>query len=517
MSRNPISTLLIMLLLAAVPGDAQTQSASRLEAAAAQRLEAIREHPQLLVPFLRQLPKGGDLHNHLSGAVYAESFLQYAADDGLCIDALALAFAPAPCDAAHGRPPASQAFADPVLYRQMIDSFSMRHFVPGPQSGHDHFFDTFGKFRLVSRPAHLAEMLAEVRARAAAENVLYLELILDPTGGAAARFAAGAPAPEANLEAARARVLAAGLNEVVNNARVNLDQAETKSQSLLHCDAPAPGQGCAVVVRYVAEVHRGLSPAQVFAEMITGFELAGKDSRLAGVNLVMPEDAYVEMHDFDLHMKMMDHLHGVYPRVHISLHAGELAPGLTPPEGLRDHIRKSIALGHAERIGHGVDVMYEDEARGLLRTMAQRHILVEICLTSNDVILGVRGGDHPLPAYLRYGVPVAIATDDAGVSRSDMTQEYLRAVETYGLGYRELKNMIRDSIEYSFLSGASLWMGSDRTGPNRRMNSACAGQGAAAIPSGPCKYFLSQSDRATVQWKLEQELRKFEGAASAVD
>ncbi len=26
--------------------------------------------------FSQQMPKGGDLHNHLSGAVYAESFIQ---------------------------------------------------------------------------------------------------------------------------------------------------------------------------------------------------------------------------------------------------------------------------------------------------------------------------------------------------------------------------------------------------------------------------------------------------------
>ena len=510
MSRHPIAILVIFLVLAGLPALAQPQPSSRLELAAQRRLEAIRDRPQLLVPFLRRLPKGGDLHNHLSGAIYAESFLKYAAADGLCIDPQALAFAPSPCDPAHGHPPASQAFADPILYRQMIDSFSMRHFVPGRESGHDHFFDTFGKFRLVTRPAHLGEMLAEVRARAAAENVLYLELILDPTGGAALRFGASAQAGDAGLEQSRTRMLAGGLNEVVIAARANLDQGEAKARTLLQCDTPKPGPGCAVVVRYISEVHRGLAPSQVFAEMVAGFELAQKDSRLVGINLVMPEDAFVEMHDFDLHMTMMDTLHGVYPHVHISLHAGELAPGLTPPEDLRNHIRQSIMRGHAERIGHGVDVMYEDDALGLLRTMALRHILVEICLTSNDVILGVRGKDHPLPVYLDYGVPVAIATDDPGVGRSDMTQEYLRAVETYGFGYLELKNMIRNSIEYSFLSGASLW-----TGRDRRMNSACAGQAPDKVLSAACDRFLSSSDRANLQWKLEKELKKFEVQANS--
>jgi adenosine deaminase len=89
--------------------------------------------------------------------------------------------------------------------------------------------------------------------------------------------------------------------------------------------------------------------------------------------------------------------------------------------------------------------------------MAKKNVLVEICLTSNDVILGVSGDRHPLPVYMKYGVPVALATDDEGVSRSDMTHEYLRAAETYGLSYGELKRMARASLEHSFIPGDSLW------------------------------------------------------------
>ncbi len=58
-------------------------------------------------------------------------------------------------------------------------------------------------------------------------------------------------------------------------------------------------------------------------------------------------------------MRMLAYLHERYPKVHISLHAGELVQGLVPPEGLRFHIRDSVEIAHAERIGHGVDVMNE--------------------------------------------------------------------------------------------------------------------------------------------------------------
>ena len=42
---------------------------------------SIRDDPLALLAFLREMPKGGDLHNHLSGAIYAESYLRWAAED----------------------------------------------------------------------------------------------------------------------------------------------------------------------------------------------------------------------------------------------------------------------------------------------------------------------------------------------------------------------------------------------------------------------------------------------------
>jgi len=221
---------------------------------------------------------------------------------------------------------------------------------------------------------------------------------------------------------------------------------------------------------------------------------------------VMPEDWYVPMHDFDLHMKMLDYLHAVYPKVHISLHAGELAMGLVPPEGLRFHIRESVERGHAERIGHGVSVMNEDRPIDLLREMAQRKILVEVCLTSNDLILGVKGNAHPLPMYLRYAVPVALATDDEGVSRSDLTHEYLRAVQTYDfIEYKDLKRMARMSLEHSFLAGSSLWI------LDFRPATACVNdRPASGKVSSACQRFLDANERAQMQWRLEESFTAFE-------
>jgi adenosine deaminase len=256
------------------------------------------------------------------------------------------------------------------------------------------------------------------------------------------------------------------------------------------------------------QVLRGLPRERVFAQILLGFELVNVDPRFVGFNLVMPEDYYVPMRDFDLHMRMIEGLRKFYPATHTSLHADELAMGLVPPEGLRFHIRESIERGGAERIGHGVSVMNEDDAVGLLREMAKKKVLVEICLTSNDVILGVNGDRHPLPVYLKYGVPVALATDDLGVSRSDMTHEFLRAVETYRLSYGDLKKMARASLEHSFLTGRSLWDDHIELGNVAPCAVSVRGSGK---PTAGCQALLDESEKARVEWGLERAYAEFEG------
>jgi len=109
--------------------------------------------------------------------------------------------------------------------------------------------------------------------------------------------------------------------------------------------------------------------------------------------------------------------------------------------------------------------------------------------------------------YMKYGVPVALATDDEGVSRSDMTHEYLRAVETYGLSYSDLKRMGRASLEHSFIPGESLW--SD--GRELRWAAACEGDKASGDRiSEKCQKWIGASERARVQWRLERAFAEFE-------
>ncbi|MGH9700774.1 MAG: adenosine deaminase, partial [Candidatus Acidiferrales bacterium] len=201
-------------------------------------------------------------------------------------------------------------------------------------------------------------------------------------------------------------------------------------------------------------------------------------------------------------------LHGLYPQVHITMHAGEIAPGLVTRQGLCCHVREAVEKGHAERIGHGTDIMYEDNPYDLLKEMAAKHIMVEINLTSNDLILGISGKNHPFPIYRKFGVPVALSTDDEGVSRIDLTHEFVRAVESYDLSYADLKQLARTSIEHSFLPGANLWSKPDSF---TALAPACSKDSSGAEnTSSSCAAFLKSSEKARQQWELESRFREFE-------
>jgi hypothetical protein len=84
--------ILLGATLAPVPGHAdpggpQTASVDLHQPPAAAWLDRHLDQPAALRVFLQRFPKGGDIHTHLSGAVYAERYLDWAMADGYCVDA----------------------------------------------------------------------------------------------------------------------------------------------------------------------------------------------------------------------------------------------------------------------------------------------------------------------------------------------------------------------------------------------------------------------------------------------
>jgi hypothetical protein len=416
------------------------------------------DHTQLRA-FLHRMPKGGDLHTHLAGAVYAERFIAWAAQEHFCVN-LANALSRKPqCDP-DADVPVSDALRDQKLYNRLVDAFSMRAFLPSAAvpTGHDEFFATFSKFGAASG-VNFVDMMADQLRQYDSEKVQYVEFMTSFGCPRDSSKFARAVAEQGSDEAKLGAVHANGLDDCVTARRDDLTAALGEIRSKLACDAQNSQPGCRVTFRFIAQIGRNNSLDEVFAQTAIAAALIRAEKRAAAairaeprvvaLNFVQAEDNLVARENYQRHMKIIAFL--AKDDVPVALHAGELWLGLVPPTDLTFHIHQAVKIARARRIGHGVSLAFEDDMEGLLAEMRARRVAVEINLTSNDVILGVRGKEHPLPAYLVARVPVVLSTDDAGVSRSNLTNEYFRAARDYGLSYRTLKTIARNALDYSFL------------------------------------------------------------------
>src|SRR3982074_144241 len=154
-------------------------AAQSAEEKTADYLESVRHQPSLLLAFIQQMPKGGDLHVHLSGAIYAESLIDWASENALCVDRSTSKLIQSSCDSGEPHrynPSIRCAYQDHVLYNQLIDAWSMRNWHREEESGHDHFFGTFEKFG-PAMDRHPGDTITEVASRAADDHLQYIEVM----------------------------------------------------------------------------------------------------------------------------------------------------------------------------------------------------------------------------------------------------------------------------------------------------------------------------------------------------
>src|SRR5690242_1517616 len=249
------------LTLAAQPRAAEQRTAGYFE--------SIRKSPPKQMAFLLKMPKGADLHNHLSGAIYAEHYIDWAAEKGLCINTttmtLTVPASPSKCD--NGQAPANSALTSSVLYRQMVDAWSMRNWQLSGQSGHDHFFDAFGKFAAATFN-NSGRMLAEAVKSAARGRVSYVELLLTPDGTATGVYSSQIGEKvgwDGNFESTLNKLKANGIDNAIALGIKNIHDMEAEKDQLLKCGTQQADPGCSVTVRYVAQVARNSALGQVYA------------------------------------------------------------------------------------------------------------------------------------------------------------------------------------------------------------------------------------------------------------
>jgi len=458
--------------------------------------QGIRNNPEELRAFFLSMPKGGDIHNHLTGAVYAEDLIDAASSERLCI--YSNNYTVTKCTGSQNTIPLSQAYRNEQFYNSIVDTWSMKNSELLNVSGHDQFFSTFGRFGGATKNTSL--LVAELRSRAAIDNIEYLELM---TGVNTSSKASSLGNWSENLSHYYDDLIKGGLRELAEEASINLRETDAKSIEIL--DAGDPGRN--VTVKYLCTVSRIKPKKEVFAQLALAFEVANISPLAVGINILSAEDNRTAREDYSLHMKMIDFLHGKYPNVKIALHAGELEQGLVPPEDLRSHIQEAVEVGHASRIGHGVDIMRETNSQKTLSEMGKNKVAVEIMPVSNKEILGVSGEDHPFPIYLSRGVPIVLASDDPGVLRTDLTEQFVIIASDYPqVSYSDIKTFARNSLEYSFLRGDGIWAISGNYSQIRKECAGCRpGTGCEE-----CKAFLDKNEKARAEWRLEGDLAAFE-------
>lgn len=407
--------------------------------------------------FLTRMPKGGDLHNHYTGSLYAETYLDWVARRDWRINPCTLKIVKVPEEGECASLTVAQLIANNGLYRKLLgvwsdmDFYNHFHDQPPPDSN---FFNTFGYFGPISND-YMSAGLNILKQRAIDENVSYIETMLTTVPVKSADYFTREDADRLNLALRAAQSPAETdrlLNEIASRLAENEKFGAAIDAFVAMLDALHQGiDDDAFTMRFQTYASRVVDPLQVYMNLYAGFLASRKSPLIVGVNIVAPENNNVALADYTLHMRMFGFLHQRYPEVHRALHAGELTLGLVEPRELQFHIRQAVEIAHAQRIGHGVDIPYEQNAAELL-AMLKKDAAIEINLTSNQFILGVSKNEHPYRLYSSYGVPLVISTDDSGVSRNNLSHEYMLLASRYHPSYPKIKEYVYNSIRYSFLS-----------------------------------------------------------------
>lgn len=384
--------------------------------------------PEELYRFLYNMPKGGDLHNHLSGAglpVWWYELALEASNKGYQYYTKV--------QINNCRPHHQQDASYRLLFRniqqsswQQLDACERDEHkllqklnqeekqawlnsleLDRPGEGRAEFFNTHWQRLniLHANPYIINEILFRNMQAFGDEGLLYLET---QSGSHGFINPDGSPIdPE----------------RIVTLYKERLNQA----------DAKATG----VTVRLQNAVLRFLPGAEEELKTLYQFNLQHPELYV-GLNLVG-----VEENGKGYPLRFLDSFRQLRKRhaMPLSIHAGE-------SDEPNFHIRDTLLLG-AQRIGHGLNLIKDPQT---MLMMQDQKRLIEINLISNLLLEYVgRYDEHPFPEYLRTGIPVALSTDDRGMWSSNMTDEFYVAVTEFNLSWPEILVLSRNSISYGFL------------------------------------------------------------------
>ena len=400
--------------------------------------------------FFSQMPKGGDIHHHYSGSIYAENYLDWVEAANYWIDKNTFKIVkPGEVKDNSSCLSVKQLRSNPDLYEKLLTIWSDKdyknHYHQQPPPDYN-FFSTFNYFGPVAK--NYKEGLIVLKDQAIKENVSYIETMISSVG-----YSYQDNSFDENVKKAASREAVVRLLDELS-AKIEADGEFLKKIDEFIGKIESSHQGiddARFMMRYQTYASRNGTSSSVFSSLYSAFWADDKFNLLVGVNFVGPENGLVALADYKLHMQMLSYLRKKFPNVNLALHAGELTLGMVPPKDLKFHVSHAIHIACAQRIGHGVDLPYEEGALELLQNIKEKSV-VEINLTSNEFILGVKDNEHPYLIYSAYDVPLVISTDDSGVSRNNLSSEYVLLAKRYKPSYKTVKKYVYNSIKYSFLS-----------------------------------------------------------------
>jgi adenosine deaminase len=262
------------------------------------------------------------------------------------------------------------------------------------------FLAKFNTLRLFYRsPDVIHRITREAIEDASMDNVKYMELRFTPVAlSRAERFP---------------------LHDVVDWVMTSAQQAAKK---------------CGMIVRLIASVNRHESAE--LAEQVAWLAVEHMDHGMVALDLAGNEAEFKS-----------EPFYGIFKEakqsgLHMTIHAGEWGPAA--------NVKEAIAELGAERIGHGVRVLEDNDIVALAR---ERGTAFEVCITSNYQSGVVNSLDtHPLPKMLDAGVNVTINTDDPSISRITLSHEYYIACEDLHMPQSTLRQRILAAAQAGFLA-----------------------------------------------------------------
>ena len=383
---------------------------------------------------LYYMPKGGDLHNHLSGAVFAEWWYELAlaqkergydyytkvrisncrefggnaAANYFLLFRNISALEYAGLDECEKSEHKRLADLDDREKSAWMNSIRLDK----PYEGRDEFFETHWQRlnALTRNPWLQAETMVRNMQAYADEGMSYVEYQI---GGSSYEGPDGAS------------ISASEAFDILREALARKDVRDL-----------------GVTVRFQLAILRFLPNAEDQLRHV--YKLVQENSDLlVGVNMVGRED-----NDKGYPARFLPTLRELrhqYSGVRLSIHAGEV-------DEPNEHVRDTLLLG-ADRIGHGINLISDDDTMLLMR---HGPYLVEINLISNLLLGYVTDySEHPFPEYLRTGIPVALSSDDRGMWESTMTDEFYVAATEFKLTWEEIKTLGRNSLEHAFVTEES--------------------------------------------------------------